>query len=144
LVPRQPTIDCTFQQQTDISKNNTEPQHETKCQSIEAKLKASCHLNKHKRSVSLNVLKDIASNNLKRQKIGIEYNKITMKQQVVLENIEDVSDCHLNKHKRSLLLHVLKDIAWKILKRQKIGIQYNKSTMEQQVVLENTKDVSDT
>lgn len=144
LVPRQPTIDRTFQQQTDISKNNTEPQLETKCQSIEAKLKPSCHLNKHKRSVSFHWLQDISPNNLKRQRIGIGYNKITMKQQVVLENIEDVSDCHLNKHKRSLSLHVLKDIGQKNLKRQKTGIQYKKSTMEQQVVLENTEDVSDT
>lgn len=80
LVHRQLTIGCTFQQQTNVSyeqdavmfhsahssKKNTEAQPETKCQSVETKLKPSCYLNKHNKSVSLHVLKDIAQKDLKR------------------------------------------------------------------------------
>lgn len=63
-----------------FSKKNTKTQLETKCQFVQTKLKPSCHLNKHKRSLCLCVLKDIAWEILKRKKIGIDYNKITMKQ----------------------------------------------------------------
>ena len=122
LVCTQPTIGCTFQQQTNVSyeqdvvmfhsahssKNNTEAQPETKCQSVETKLKPSRHLNKHSKSVSLHVLKDIAQKDLKRQKIGIDYNKIAMKQQDVsqalrfqsLRNMSTMSE----EHKLQLLL----------------------------------------
>jgi len=109
---------------THSSKNNTETQPKEKCQLVRSQFKPSCGLNKHKRSLSLHVLKDIIQKKLKRKKIRHAYNTMTMKQEVFLEDLEHVGDAmrfkslgHLKKHIRNISQREI--VASSGLRRQK-------------------------
>lgn len=93
---------------THSSKKNTETQPKENCQLVGSQFKPSCDLNKHNRSLPLCLINDIIRKKLRRKKIRLAYNTITMKREVVLEDLEHVGDRmrfqslgHLKKYTRN-------------------------------------------
>ena len=143
-------------------KTNSQTQPKAKCQLVNGQLKQSFHFNKDNKGLSLHVLKHIIRKKFPTQTIRLAYNTVKMKQEVVVENLEDISDiirfqslrqlkehisymsqreiihtsC-LNKQKKRLSFHALKVIIRKKKETQKMKLVYNTKTMKQELVIEN-------